>query len=836
MDISGFNRYFTLAALAMAAIGASARQLTPDEALAALGTSRAKVPAAVRGQMKLAHTFTAPGDKALNTIYVFNNGTARGGFVLLSADDVACPVLGYSDSGEFPLTDMPENLRAWLDTYSTQIATAAATGGRVYSAPADGSLASIEPLVSTHWNQDYPFNAKAPKVNGVQCVTGCVATAIAQVVNRHRWPDVGSGSVSYRWNNTTLSYDYTKPFDWDNMLDDYPDGGANVTQARIDAVADLMYACGVAANMDYGTNASGATSEELVLNLISKFRYDKSLILAPRDFFLLTDWTRMLHADLSAGRPVYYTGSTIAQEGHAFVLDGYRADDGFFHVNWGWGGMSDGYYAVTELDPSSQGIGGASAGFSQNQSALLGLKKAEPGSRYTPLFVSYGFGTERSSYSTTQYVSFTFGGTLLNASVVSMTMDFGVKLVNTATGAVSYAWWDYPAQPVPRNSGFTSSLDIKGTMFPTSGVYDVTPVVRVDGEISDLHVHAAANPSLKLTCTGTRLEFTPVVPSAYLLPVNITQSAFAPGREARLEVEIENTGGVEYFNMPVLAGFMYGSKTFQFPNLVGNIAPGQTRTYTFSGKLPDDVPVGKYDLVLVYLTGNYEQVRMDTKGFKVEVGETVPEAALKLVSIDFPDLISGRGTSLRPYQVAVSPLRFDLEVTAEKSDFDGYVGAFLLSADGKTQYAEGHQGPFVLAEGAVRTFSFTEDWSSHFTGTDKLILLPFSGVVDNNKIVPTQISTSNIYVVNGAAGIDDMDSAAEFSVFPNPATDVVYVEAPAPLAEVAVYTLGGSLACSQPFDGTACRGAVQVSRLAPGMYVLRVATTAGHHTSRLIKN
>lgn len=835
MKLSGFNRYMALAALALTAFGASARQLTPDEAIAALGSSRAKAPAAVRGSLKLAHTFTAADDKAFNTLYVFNRAAADGGFVILSADDVACPVLGYSDSGEFSVTDMPENLRAWLDTYSSQIAAAAAAGGRVFAAPADGSLASIEPIVSTHWNQDYPFNAMTPKVGNDYCVTGCVATAIAQVINKHRWPDTGVGSVSYKWNNKTLSYDYTKPFDWDNMLDDYTDGGANASQAQIDAVAQLMYACGVAANMNYGTDASGATSEELVPNLISKFRYDKSLILAPRDFFGLAEWTRMLHADLSAGRPVYYTASTIRGEGHAFVLDGYRADDGFFHVNWGWGGMSDGYYAVTELDPISQGIGGASAGFSQNQSALFGLKKAVPGSRYTPLFVSYGFGTERASYSTAQDVAFTLGGILMNYSVTTVPMDFGVKLVNTAGGAVSYAWWDYEAQDVPRGHGFQSALDIKGTKFPTSGVYDVTPVVRVNGEISDVHVHAAANPSLKLTCTGSRLEFTSTVPSAYLLPVNITQSVFAPGREARLEVEIENTGGLEYFNMPLLCGFLYGTQAFQFPNLVGNIGSGETRKYTFSGVLPEDVPAGKYDLVLVYFNNEYDQLRMDTKGFKVEVGEPLPDAKLKLVSVDFPDAVSGKGSSLRPYTVTVDPLRFDIEVSAEESDFDGYVGAYLLSADSRNQYTEAHQGSFMLTNGATRKFSFTQDWASYFSGAEKLLLVPFSGTLDGSTIKATPISTG-IYLSDATAGISDADIVSEFAVFPNPASDIVCVEAPAPLREVAVYTLGGSLACSQTFDGTSCRATLPVESLAPGMYVLRAATSAGHHTFRLIKN
>lgn len=319
-------------------------------------------------------------------LYVFNVAD-NGGFVIVSNDDATTPVLGFSDSGSIDPNNIPDNMRAWLQGYADEIAWLQKHHGTIVAAPAKAqrrapaAKADIIPLVSTKWNQDAPFNNQCPYYSqyGGRAATGCVATAMAQVMKYHEWPtDATTGIPGY----TSESYDLQLPllspttFDWANMLDDY---SGNYTTAQGTAVATLMKYCGWSVMMDYGPS-SGSTTDLVAYALKSYFDYNTTTTqFVSRSYYTYAKWIELIYHELANNRPVVYGGLSTGG-GHEFVCDGYQYKNNtdYFHINWGWGGVSDNYFVLSVLDPDIQGIGGSSSteGFHYGQDAVIGIQKS----------------------------------------------------------------------------------------------------------------------------------------------------------------------------------------------------------------------------------------------------------------------------------------------------------------------------------------------------------------------------------------------------------------------------------------------------------------------------
>ena len=614
------------AAVLATAPAAYARQLTPEEALeAATGTQGASAMRTPARQMRLAATYSREG---INTIYAFNRD--GDGFMLVAADDVSVPILAYSDTGTFPAGELAPNLAAWLDVYSAQIAAAAASGRQVKAATALIGRTDVTPMLKTTWNQDAPFNNQAPMLYGRRSVTGCVATAAAQLLNYYRWPDCGEGTTWYRWNNggKTLSYNFAAhPFDWDNMLDSYPDGGVGATAAQLDAVAILMYACGMASQMDYSPDASGASDFQLAQGLINNLKYDKSLIWASRDYYPLDVWTGMIYDEISTSHPVMYCGATANNEGHAFVLDGYSSSDGYFHVNWGWGGISDGYFAITTLSPDVQGIGGADAGFAYSQSALLGLRKATSDSAYVPQFCIDGgfFANEaeinrRSSY----YINFSDKTGVYSFSLTDVKATFALKLTSTTSSQVQYVGWangdGITFAPLNGIADF-GAIAFLVDGFPKTGTWRVEPVIQVDNKTYPIHVRAGAQQHLTVTCTSSSLKFAQEKMNYVLECKSIDLApSYTAGVEAIVPAALRNTGNTESGLLKVLLGFFYNNSQQAVLATVDNIGAGSDATIVFTGTIPADVPNGSYPLLMQYQNIDGQTLNIDLDGATIRVG------------------------------------------------------------------------------------------------------------------------------------------------------------------------------------------------------------------------
>ena len=290
--------------------------------------------------------------------YVFDRG-ASGGFVVVAGDNRLPQVLGYGEKGDFSAPDLPPSLKYWLDEMDRQIAFLQSHDDAVAHRPAQRETA-VGPLMTTIWDQDWPYNLFCPTYsdnvgNTSQAVTGCVATATAQIMNYHQWPPVGTGSHSYvcNVNNMTvteLSADFSQStYRWDLMLDSYDE---NSSEESCEAVAKLMSDVGISMDMGYGSS-SGARENDALMAMKRYFGYYDKAYLLNRDGYGAEEWDQILVDEISAHRPILYCGydlSTTTGGGHAFVVDGFNTE-GYFHLNWGWGGYYDGFYLVSALAP-----------------------------------------------------------------------------------------------------------------------------------------------------------------------------------------------------------------------------------------------------------------------------------------------------------------------------------------------------------------------------------------------------------------------------------------------------------------------------------------------------
>jgi hypothetical protein len=314
-------------------------------------------------------------------LYIFNIGDDNG-FVILSGDDRTPSVLGYADTGRFDYEQLPDNARAWIDGYAQQIAS---LGDEVPISKYDGTMhPAIAPLLTCSWNQLAPYNNECPTFfTGRKSATGCVATAMAQVLYYHRAQSVNTllhEIPAYNCNNNYVGYGRLhvnsksagSVIDWDNMLDTYKYGASS---GQKKAVADLMSYCGAAVEMNYRDEENGgssASSWSIVGALGKYFGYSADIAHKERSQFANEDWIDLICRELSQGRPVIISGMSDRDIGHAFVCDGFDSQ-GLFHFNWGWGGIADGYYTLENLRPTAQGVGGLDDDYNNDVSAIVGI-------------------------------------------------------------------------------------------------------------------------------------------------------------------------------------------------------------------------------------------------------------------------------------------------------------------------------------------------------------------------------------------------------------------------------------------------------------------------------
>lgn len=325
------------------------------------------------------------------TFYVFSNKDNTG-YVIVSADDIARPVLGYSNSGSFNISNLPENFKWWLSEYNREITWAikqnitqsdeTAKEWKQYKESNFGNEIQgeiVSPLIKSKWDQRSPYNNLCPfdYDSSKRALTGCVATAMAQIMNYWKYPEQGAGYHSYvpeknkKYGTLSASFANTA-YDWDNITNEY-NQYSTATQNK--AIATLMYHCGVALEMDYGVDVSGTYTNRIPNAMKTYFLYDSNLEYVWKDNYSHSDWIALLKNELDNNRPVEYSGDggPGSKFGHSFVCDGYDSYNRF-HFNFGWGGYCDGVYYLTSIIPEEPGSGGGDGNYSYRQAANIGIK------------------------------------------------------------------------------------------------------------------------------------------------------------------------------------------------------------------------------------------------------------------------------------------------------------------------------------------------------------------------------------------------------------------------------------------------------------------------------
>lgn len=554
-------------------------------------------------QLSLAHTAM---DKAGNVDYYVFNRAQDAGYILVAGDDVVTPILGYGDTN-FDPANVPDGLQYWLDEYQRQIEYL--KQHPELARPAQAQATSVKPLLTCNWNQSAPYNNDCPTYTSgsstKRAVTGCVATATAQIMYYHKWPDQGTGSHSYSCNvngssrATTLSANFANSrYDWANMVDNYD---SNSTSTQNAAVAKLMSDVGISVDMDYGAS-SGAFSPDVVNALTTYFKYDKSAIFLSRDSYGVDEWEQIIRSELAAKRPVYYKGQA-SEGGHAFVCDGYNTD-GYFHFNWGWGGMSNGYFILSMLNPGEQGIGSFEGGYNSNQGIIINIKPDEGGEPVVmPLTGSIKISTTATSCALGSSVSVPMNSVCMSGTKNWNQLYWGFAVTDAQLEPTQYydESWIVDASSVVTGNGYmVSSATFTPSTSLAEGKYYVRAVYLIDG--SQLGLFTGAVPSnyvIDMEVKGGKAYFT-----QHAEPCNLTATDFVlssnpvyKDQTYTAKVQVKNNGDSEYYGNLYFALMQNGTAVYTSDAFLMGIGANGSRT--LDAVLTASVAAGNYNLAVL---------------------------------------------------------------------------------------------------------------------------------------------------------------------------------------------------------------------------------------------
>ncbi len=799
MRVKNLPKFLTVAGTIAFALSAAAATLTPEQALSRATSQMRKVGG--DNKMQLAYTVNI-ANSSTPAVYVFSR---ENHYMILSADDNAEPVLGYADDS-FDPDNIPPSMQWWLGEYARQI-KAVDGSDKTYARAASADRAPIAPMITTLWDQTAPYNNKCPVISGRRSMTGCLATALAQVLKYHSWPERGTGSYSYRQGLTTISFNYGETvFDWDNMLDTYT---SSATEAQNDAVATLMFGCGVGVNMRYGADASGASDAYVPEALIKYFNYDKGMRYLARDCYSISQWEDVIYNNLVEYGPVLYCGQSN-EGGHAFVCDGY-SNDGFFHFNWGWGGMSDGYFRLTALNPGQQGTGGSLSGFNFNQSIINGITKPREGSAIAPNLI---LTTDLTLPEETRYGRvIDVEGSFVNYGM-NVTGNLGLKFVDNETGEATYS------VGASLGSGLDTGYGISGygvsTPMKKNGTYTVTTAFRdTNGEWYDIPAYYNAISAYTATVERPTITLTPITASSVeitnldlILPIYL-------GQNFQLKAQVKNPGSRDYSAIVAPAILDAANNVVAFGDYMPlEIEAGETTEIDYFGKMinyVNDVAPSAGDYNLCFIETLSQKIISDI------INVPVKSSMSPRIGISSFRLIGD------PDDANAADLEFRASARGNGGYFCGSLQVVIFPVNGSYSVATLPTNNIVLSLGK------SEDIVAKGEIMDPEIGGKYLALVYNGQ---NTLSTSMYeFTVTRfeQSGINAPETAA-FTVSPNPTDGVAHFSEPA--TDIQVFNLSGAIvaAASQAES-------IDLSALPAGMYILKAIpeSTGVPATVRIIR-
>ena len=769
--------------------------------------------------------------------YVFN--TAGYGFVIVSADDRLKPVLGYSDTGSFVIDGLPENIKNWLQFYADEMiyvlndnSTEKMQATISLSSAKSNFPATVAPLLgSIAWDQDAPYNNLCPVYKAKKTVAGCLATAMAQIMLYHKYPNVGKGTVDYTTETLKipLTADLsTVSFKWDKLLDyyNYNDNSSSATYA-----AELSYYCGLTLDMDYNTAEEGgswAYNNKFPNAMINHFGYDENMQFLSRNYFSSSEWIDLIKTELSEKRPIFYSGQS-SDGGHAFVLDGYDNYDRV-HVNWGWRGNNNGYYETTALNPQAHGIGGGVGGFNADQIMAIGIQKPNETSKYKSQFV--------------------LGGSLMiNESVIprngtfSLSFEafynYGTNFLKGQLGVALYQNGEMKERLVVYNLGAADILSgWKGAEAPIaltvrslipSGDYKLHIVVKEsrDTEWTQVRAELGKVGYYNVTITDTEVTFTEpnVQPDLTVTSFESLHQLYK-GLEGEYKIKIRNAGGEFTPTIGVLLQSDKNSvKYTQLASIKTTIKSGEEIELHLT-ELVEAEP-GEYNVVIAYSIGedSWQPIKMSEP--KTLTVNPKPSGVIQLALTKEPALPA---KVIKPG----APVVISLSIKNTGIVFSDNLYFAFFKEEEKNSITVTYEKVFFDA-GETKEFTFTT--YPGITVEGNYFVLPVYYYSENDYDFLTYKNGSSSFMFS----VDNTDVSNEvvekpFRLYPTSTYDILNIQAAEEIKKVNIFSMSGSLMKQTAINISAgATHTISVSDLPKGVYFIQIQAGNKMYSTKFIK-
>ena len=572
------KRSVLLSMLLMLGLSIWAQQITEQQARArVLKYLKSDNNARTRG---MAAATLTPTKTDAKSIYAFN--LDRGGYVIASGDSRALPVLGYSTTGSIDWDRMPDNMKAWLKSYDQAIASLGdnkdfVDGKSTLPLRTRAARPAIQPLIKTQWDQDAPYwnmtppyDGANPDWQGLPSLTGCVATAMAMIMHYYQWPkdacaeipayDIPTAheNVEKIWHIDALP---PTTFDWDNMLDNYVDGDKILgTEEQQDAVAKLMRYCGQAAYMEYSPEGSGVDDQNASEALIKYFGYKNTARNEWRVKYTIDGWEELIYNELADGHPVLY-GAYNDESGHEFICDGYDGN-GFFHINWGWGGIDNNYYALSVLndnDYRSTDINAFGLGFCINQDAIVGIQPDTEGNSTKVIYPTVRWNLDyKYRIHEPDTTVFTFSVDTKSYDYDELRMDYAMGTLDT-DGKIEPVFMGDKADSLVYDVN-SCYVKIDSTVFAPGENMRLYPMIKLRSiPTADWQMIASTNYYVIAGRTAEgRFYLTKELPELEITNIEITKGCGRLYTINDMKVTVKNHSNIEFTPRVVLVPYYYG--------------------------------------------------------------------------------------------------------------------------------------------------------------------------------------------------------------------------------------------------------------------------------------
>lgn len=725
--------------------------------------------------------------------YVFPNANSKG-FTIVSGDDRLPEIVGYSSQGSYDENNLPEGFISFMKAYQNlynkvnlgdaealkNLAEIKAWRNKKNASAA--STSAVAPLLrNIEWDQTSPYNNMCPRYDSVHvAATGCVATAMAQVMAYYKYPKQLKADIPgyvNRWNGIPMEIPtITREegiYDWDNMLPKY-NKEANATQQQKDAVAKLMYHCGAAVQMNYGPESAASVSAS---KLAKYFGYDADLMMdLNRSTFSLDKWMQIIDTELAAGRPVLYSGQA-SDGGHQFICDG-KDGEGLYHINWGWSGSQNGYFDLSLLNPEKGGTGSGNSteGYNRLCSMTIGIAP-DNGVVDAPLAtvpdikaMNYGFletTTKDHRLNPDEAFDFWLDYGLGNQTYQAFS---GYAALGILQKDGSYRIVSQKARinvdPIP-GEGMISVVDVNFRVNEAFEVGTVTlcPLYSKDGENWTLCDVPSSFPSVMLKITKTKMDVTSPLTAQVTGPEKLETGAYGT-----FQVTLSNLSDLEYFGYIDVS---FSDKAEQVSaalarELYVSVPAHGSVTRSFN-LLPNQA--GDFYLWLDELSGGYNRNLVDAQKFTVDKGYEPPIYLVETSTNAEPDLCETElafygGKQMRTPRVNGEQAEFTYKIKNDGEDASILI-AFAYAGGGEEttptfRIPNGAEQIYLPGNGAVTTFtrSVTPEEAGSNTICGYLL-----GVDENYQTVdlPTHLAPYVMFTVEGKR------------VRMNPAMNLVYV-------------------------------------------------------------